>query len=494
MKLQQLSSWVGLLTVAVSIGFLNAERPASLSVVEGEAWVRGGKLTMLPGAQVWVGEGQRLELEGHFPEGEIELISGQAPEPVVVGHVGVYTGLYSEQLVPLSALQGEPWKGEGKLSLSCVSPRQFLQVPDRPVAQAEGMRCQPRRLFVRARALSEVRGLWVDGVPVQLEPRGFSVGWGLGGVGVAAGLGLGLGWLGWQGGVLMPLVLLAPSVQLPMGLLLVGVGALVLFLKQRESEGWRRSVVWLLLTGVLGGGLLFLRGRDLMQWPSYQVASVLADRQTVEQKVVEGLGHVRAYMQAHPSSLRQVVALGSSSSGGGTPGRFWPQRVQEGLPNVQVIPVTQGGATTWHLREMLERLPLTPVLCILYAGHNDNTRSFPGQTIAGLMRGDVPVVQQFVAPVSLQEAQENVRAMVSKCGQLWVIPEYSKQLEAEQVAYGAALAAVPGVTLLDAASRLRAMPVEWMLDDVHPSPEGQGVLAAYVLEQLAQRKPELLKP
>lgn len=41
MKLQQLSSWVGLLTVAVSIGFLNAERPASLSVVEGEAWVRG---------------------------------------------------------------------------------------------------------------------------------------------------------------------------------------------------------------------------------------------------------------------------------------------------------------------------------------------------------------------------------------------------------------------------------------------------------------------
>lgn len=153
-----------------------------------------------------------------------------------------------------------------------------------------------------------------------------------------------------------------------------------------------------------------------------------------------------------------------------------------------------GGRDHLALEEMLERLPLTPVLCILYAGHNDNTRSFPGQTIAGLMRGDVPVVQQFVAPVSLQEAQENVRAMVSKCGQLWVIPEYSKQLEAEQVAYGAALAAVPGVTLLDAASRLRAMPVEWMLDDVHPSPEGQGVLAAYVLEQLAQRKPELLKP
>lgn len=490
-----LASMMGLVMLVLTVGNLNGARPAGLSVVEGEAWVVGEALHLLPGVTLWVGEGTRLELEGQFLAGEVDLISGITPEQGVIGHVGNLTGIFSHELKPLSSLRGETWQGEGSLSLACEQHRLLFQVPTMPTFQLENTPCSAQRLWVRVQAPGVVRALKVDGVQHPLARRGFSWGWLGVGLAIALVLGGALGGGGWQGLLVLPLTLLAPGLTLPLEPLLAGGLGLGLGVKLREAQGWRRELVGVLLVLSVGLGLYTLRGREVMQWPSYQVASLLADQKTVEKKVLDSVEQVQQFLRAHPSSLRQVVALGSSSSGGGTPGRFWPQRVQERLPHVQVVPVTQGGATTWHLTEMMKRLKLKPVLCILYAGHNDNTRSFPGQTIAALMRGDVPAVRHFVAPVSRAEAQENVRTLVGLCGgTLWVMPEYSTQLEAEQVAYGEALAQVPGVLLLDAASRLRASPPAWMLDDVHPSPEGQEVLAQFVLEQLRQRMPALLEP
>ncbi|MFN7146120.1 MAG: SGNH/GDSL hydrolase family protein, partial [Myxococcota bacterium] len=178
--------------------------------------------------------------------------------------------------------------------------------------------------------------------------------------------------------------------------------------------------------------------------------------------------------------------LGGSSSGGGTRGRFWPQVLQERLGDrATVVSLAWGGATTWHLRRILDRLDARAEVCVLYGGHNDTTRSVPGRTIAQVEAG-APGGDGLVAAVSLDEARANVLAMKERCGRFVVIQERVRGREADMAAYAAMLREVPGVDWLDG-ERLVA-PTD-LLDDVHLHPRGHEDFAANVHTSIAGMLP-----
>ena len=65
------------------------------------------------------------------------------------------------------------------------------------------------------------------------------------------------------------------------------------------------------------------------------------------------------------------------------------------MPNYHVQSLALGGATTWHISKILQKLGVKAEYCILYSGHNDRMQSSPRQSLAQLEKGIQPQSSGF---------------------------------------------------------------------------------------------------
>ena len=204
-----------------------------------------------------------------------------------------------------------------------------------------------------------------------------------------------------------------------------------------------------------------------------------------ERKVDQAVEFYRPKLANRPKDKPLVVTLGSSSTGGNNPKGFWPQFLDQELPDAHVQTLAWGGATSWHMVKILERLDVQADACVLFMGHNDTIQAVPGQSLASLERGDPPYSDAFVPPVPLPEAQVNMRALSRRCGVFIGMEEYSIGREEDLEGYAAMMDRMPEVLYLDVATPLSERPrSQMMIDSVHPSPAGQRLIGSLVAEEL----------
>ncbi len=206
--------------------------------------------------------------------------------------------------------------------------------------------------------------------------------------------------------------------------------------------------------------------------------------QKLKAKVSLGVEKAKPILSQRPMDRPLVLALGSSSSGGQTAGEYWPQLVQNRLPEATVVTVALGGYTTWHLRRVLDALKVRPEVCVVYAGHNDRNASMPGASITELEKG-AKSSMTLVPAVTLPEARENHLTMAAHCERYLAMAERVVGSEARMNEYAQVLQSLSGVQYLDVRTAL-ASASDRMLDDVHPTPEGHIVLARLVTDRVRQ--------
>jgi hypothetical protein len=290
--------------------------------------------------------------------------------------------------------------------------------------------------------------------------------------------------------LLLPLALLMPKIGLPVAAgLLLGVGAALV--KGALDTAGRRA--W--LSGLMAAVLLVLAGVAVVRGgpaagtegaAESQLAPVLApaiaaglDIGMFQQKVDEAVATNRGALVDDGRPL--VVVFGASSSGGGTAGRFWPQVLQEERPDLHIVSLAWGGATTWHLRRIADALDVRADICVSYIGHNDLLEGMPGLTLADLEAGRPAQSGGMVAPVPLTDAAANVQALVARCGRSLLMEERVVGREAWMATYRSMLQGVDDAEWVDGAG---AVPPEAMMDNVHPDPRGQELLGRFVAGRL----------
>ena len=491
-------SWLGRLgavVAGVTAGLLaGGQLVEPLVVISGSPSVEQGVLHLEPGDLVAVGQGKTLSATG-TSEG-IDLVLGEPDGRHVVGHVGSVSGLFDDQLSPLGQEPPHPFvpqPGEHTWTLDCQPPVRLV-VDRTPLGTGEpvaGCGAQPAALG--AAGPTAVTTVTLDGQVVPLASTSFDPQR----AATVALILLVLGVLvGAEGQALLlaaPLSLLGPRFGLPgEAVLALFVGA-AMVQQAMTARSWRR-----LVSGVaaLASLPLAVAGLQLVvdqpgeqAWDADRPVTALIDLDVVTRKV--GIAEQRARKLLQTRDGRPlVVALGSSSTGGDGRQTYWPATVQAERPDLQVLNFAQGGATSWHMRQLLERLDLRPDACLFYMGHNDSMPGFPGITIRGLETG-ADASGGWVAPVPLEDARDNVAAIAQRCGSTLVMAEYVQGQEPMMAAYGQALADVPGVTVVDAAAVLAALPARSaMIDTVHPSPQGHVVLGRFVAGELSALLPD----
>lgn len=499
-----MSRWLAVLAVlaaALTAGRLGAGAVSGVEVAAGEVTVTDGVATLSPRARVGLGTGTSVALHGAFP-GEVDVYFGHPQDPTVaIAHLGRGSGLLTGTLSPLGDNPRWPWTpGEVTVELRCGGTLTLL-VDGTPAGSAPAEpRCPPRPFFLKAAAGGTLDTVTVDGRPVGMRQAALAAGPALA-AGAAAAV---AAWL-WGPATLAvllaaPLALVAPRVGLDGRAALAALAATVAFQAAWAHAGWRR---WLgaaaAAAALLGAAAVVLRPAagpvvgDAEPSPVVsQAARTVVDAGTARAKVDIVLQRVRPLLAQRPTDRPLVVTLGSSSSGGGTPGTFWPQVLAAEVPEVHVVSAAEGGATSWHMRKVLEGLEVTPDLCVAYLGHNDTLASFPGLTLAQLERGDTATSADWVPPVTREEAAENFAAMVGRCRVFVAMQEYSRGREPTLASYAELLRGVPGVRVLDGAAVLAAAPASTtMIDDVHPSPQGQQLLGRFVAAEVRRLLPEL---
>ena len=326
----------------------------------------------------------------------------------------------------------------------------------------------------------------IDGVPIPVRAAPFRID---AAVATAAALAAGSALFplaGWIPLVAMPPITWAPHyLGLPIAAAAWVVAGAALALQGTLVVGWRRALAWgaMGVTVWLAARAVLAEKHDADVRVGALVYSMV-DVPFLQRKVDAVVRRLQAEVGAGELRRPLILALGSSSSGGGTTGRYWPQVVAEEIPAANVISAAAGGATSWHMRRIVEITRLRPDLCIFYMGHNDRLRTFPGLTIAQLEAGRVPMAGSWSSPVSLDEARANVTAISQACGATLAMEEHSRSLVEVMAAYGVMLASIPGVRHADARGMLAAgSPSAIMLDDVHPSPRGQEMLGKFVAVQ-----------
>ena len=189
-----------------------------------------------------------------------------------------------------------------------------------------------------------------------------------------------------------------------------------------------------------------------------------------------------------------LLVLGSSSSGGGTRGnnmKFWPEILRERLKkHTRVHSLAQGGATTWHMKHLVQKIGIKADICILYMGFNDHQEKSPRQSIAELERGAEPQASGFVPWVYPEEQKENIQDMVPYCTKFLLVHEYSLQKERIPKGYQSVFSSVAGAKSYDPADIFRAQPTDSvMMDTIHPTPYGHTLLEEGIYEQIKEWLP-----
>ncbi len=491
MSVRPISLLVGALgcaTTAVTAGLLFAGELSGVEVLAGDVRVEGEGVAVLgPGAVIGVGTGTALTITGTYAGGDVDLGRGPVDGSHVFAHFGPVAGLYRSDGTPFGDDPRFAWipKG-GTLGVTCdrmVQASENQRIVGR--ASPEGA-CAPAPLWVRTGGGVRLHEIRRDGVPVVWQASAYDGKAAIIVAIVVAALSNLLRFEGLYPLLAMPLALLAPRVGLPAEagawLILATAGASAAI----EHGAWRR---WfgaaLALAGIALAGLSVVRERAQSTGAAGAVSNFAAavDIAFVQRKVDTVVARSRGPIAAASAPL--IVALGSSSSGGGTQGKFWPDVLREELAGPTVISLAEGGATSWHMRRILEGLDVRPAACVLYLGQNDTTKALPGLTIAELERGAPAVPGVWLEPVTLVDAKEHITAIAARCGVTVAMPEYVLGREDTLAAYAEMLKSVGGVRFADPGVMLRAQPRALvMLDDVHPSPAGQDLLGKFVAAEL----------
>ena len=486
-------AWLGRLgavVAGVTAGLLAAgQLEAPLTALSGAPTVEQGVLQLAAGDLVGVGQGKTLAATG--TSDGVDLVLGEPDGRHVVGHVGGVSGLFDDQLSPLGQEPPHPWRpepGEHTWTLECQPPVR-LTVDRTPLGTGEPVAgCDPQPAAVGAAAPTTITSVSVDGVQVTLASSSFDPARAVVVALVLLVLGAVLGAEGQALLLVSPLALLGPRLGLPgEAVLLLVVGAALVQVAM-TTAGFRRVAAALLAVATLPLAVvqmqLVVDQPGEQAWDADRPVTALIDLDVVSRKVdiaEQRAGQLLKQRDGRPL----IIALGSSSTGGDGRQTYWPATVQAERPDLQVLNFAQGGSTSWHMRQLMDRLDLRPKACIFYMGHNDSMPGFPGITIKGLEE-DGTATDGWVAPVPLEDARENVAALAERCGVMLVMAEYVRGQEPMMAAYAQALSDVPGVTVADAAAVLSALPARSaMIDTVHPSPQGHVVLGRFVAGELS---------
>lgn len=455
----------------LAAGAVGERRPAL--PFTGEVRTEGRALRLGAGAQVELGRGAVLAAE--TGGGAMELHLGdEGLARVARGTIQLLDaegrGLVSVAPRPLASRE-PPWIRCGERLEAGAGNAGVDHGPPRP-------RCGPQPARLRALEALRLEGAWLDGRPVKLvvgprpELRRLLMA-----LPVGLGLLLLLGPAALWPLLLSPLAPALPVIPATATLSLLG-GACGLV--RGGARGW----------ALAGLALLLAAGSVLVRPAPGPTAAVVAPSwmpsvgpAVLERKVDE---LVRATGPALAGARRPlVVALGGSSSGGGTAGRFWPQILDELLGGrAQVVSLAWGGATSWHLLRALQRLEVRAELCVAYIGHNDLSVALPGRTIRQILADEPARGSELVAPVPLEDAGRNLQAMRAHCGVLLAIQERVAGREAVMAGYAAMLRGQEGVDWLDGQQLVSAGD---LMDDVHLHPAGHERLARALLPEVERR-------
>lgn len=484
---------------ALSLSLAQGGRLRGVEARGGEVELEPDGLHVPAGVRLELGEAPAVAVEGTFGA-ELNLWFGEPTDPdALVAHLGPQSALLDRELRPRGDNPAFPFlPGRRVVELTCGGTL-TLSIDGEPRASMPAEpRCAPRVVSLRSAEPMVVHGIELDGAPITVSRSGLS--W------EAALLALvvvgGLLWVVPAESafllVLTPLIGLSHRFGLDPRATWAVVVAAVAFDGARRTSGGRRAVAGAVAGAlVLGAVVLVARpifgpvqGAPDADPLASGTAAVLLDYRAAEGKVQRVLDRIGPRLQERPTHRRLVVVLGSSSSGGGMSGGFWPDVLQVERPDLYVVSAAEGGATSWHMRKVVQGLPTRPDLCIAYLGHNDTLPSFPGLSLAELEGGLEPRSTAFVPPVSREEARENFVAMVAGCQRLLAMQEHARGREPTLASYAAMLREVPGLSYADGAAALAAAPPALtMIDDVHPTPSGQALLGRFVAERTLELLP-----
>lgn len=468
------------LVAAATAGVLAAGDIPGVEVTSGG--VRGGKagLTLEPGTILRLGTGTSVELAGTT---SIEILRGDPAGTCLLAHFGPVSGLYDCAYHALGDTPRFPWQPEAgdRLGMNCTGQAALLlgrKGTWTEVGRGDPDPCTPGPLWVRAPLATPLAYAAIDGVPVNLTPTRVHLPAALAAAVATAVASAAFGVAVWPL-LLLPLALLGPAMGLPGAAVASTVVAASATSAALATTAHRRALAVLLgLAAASTAVLVTLDARTPpSSWLATWSATQLIDRELPRHKVDAMVERGRK-----AASAPRVVIFGSSSSGGSTRGRWWPQILQELLPDVPMAILTEGGATSWHAREVAAALDLHAEVCVTYLGQNDVVVSLPGATLAQLARGEPGTPDRWVAPVTLEEAHENYVALSARCTVL-AMEERSLQQGEALARYRDMLLTVPGLHHADAVTALAAEPGV-MLDDIHLTPRGAEVLARFVAEKL----------
>ncbi|MBM4365914.1 MAG: SGNH/GDSL hydrolase family protein [Deltaproteobacteria bacterium] len=490
--MRESTRWLGALAGAIifagTAAPLGSDRPRGLVPIAGDVRVEGTLLRLGPGAILELGPGRELKVEGALENAQFELVRSSAAGQVTHAVVGPAAGLYADNgellgneppaQLPRGARRAAALTCDGMLSFQVDGRRLAGVAPNRG---CEGV-VQNRLATSSGLLLSSVT---VDGKALPIEARGWQ--WAPAGLALAGAAAI-LGAAGPAAGLVLfaaPLAWLLAKLGLPVPASLAVVAAAA------ATTGLSRARISALSSGglaVIGLALAaFLTWRDAATrappaWIAERAGSSLVDTGLLRRKVESVVSRAQKEMIGEPSRP-WLFALGSSSSGGGTRGDFWPSMLAEDFPDLALVNIAEGGATSWHMAEVIEALDARPRACVMYMGHNDVAPSLPGLTIAELVAGRL-AEGDWKAPVPPEDLGAVLARLSARCGTTLVLPEYEERASESMEAWAEAARAAPGVHVRDPRPVLAAGGPGFMIDEIHPSGAGQAALADYIAAEL----------
>jgi len=413
-------------------------RVQGVAVRAGPVRVDGDRLILGPGALVGLGPALRVDLRGAFPAATVDVLRGDPGGAHVVAHLGRTSGLFRDDGSPLGADPPFTWQARASDTVT-VDCRGTLQVAVGGVPRMNaplGRACVREDVWVRARG--EVR---LD--QASLDGRALT----------------------WGGRRFDPLRAGVATLTLVAGVLVIPLG------------GWRRGAsAAAFAAGLAAAAALFAPSVDPAPadaLPADPALNPAVPRQLASQLAAR-LGNLDP---GRPT----VLVLGGAATADTRDGPGWTVLLAAKLPESEVVVLSDAHATSWHHRKALEAAGVRGARCVSVQGFNDVMPSMPGLTLVGVEQGRPPVSGAWVAPVTLVEAADNHRAYLKSCASLLVVPEVARGRDAELDAWGQAVAAVSGLTVVDATEALGA---DGLRDDVHLSRAGHAALAGFVAAQL----------
>lgn len=492
-KAETVAGLTGAALAVLVVGLSGGERIEGLESPPPGLRLVGDTISVPAGAWLSPGPGGSIAVTLEPAASSFDLVLGSPIQPMYsAGITSDRLGIYDAEGLLIGRGGGGSYEPGQRIrfEFGCQPPLK-LQLDDRVVdiAEAPGG-CQTLPLSLHAGTALLIDRLEVDDAPVEITARRFD-GERAASAGVAlATLALSLGPASLVPLLLAPLSLLLPKLGAPVlaGVLLL-VGAAGVHAASRGVRVRTGSAVALFgLIAAAGAVVAANAPNGLTAGDSELVARALSRQVGIEgflHKVQVSVDAMGPRLASRPKDKPLLLALGSSSTGGSGSGTFWPDVVAQRLPRMHVENLAVGGATTWHVRQIVDKLAVHADICVLYAGHNDTLPTLPGITLAALERGEPPQGSRFLAPVPIADARENIQAISRWCTHTLVMQELSVGREATMAEYAAMLQSLEGARWADGAARLAAAPRSVvMLDPVHPTARGHEILGDFVVEHI----------